>query len=167
MDNKNCQGCSGCNSQRQAAHNCGKDGSCGGCGCQNREIAITEREKDFLLLLAQLPFLPLAQFFSKSIDSEQANAMTLASVYLETADDSLDTILETGALLRDLEGKRLITLDYDKPLQNYDYTIFEESKAFKDFCQKQAVSGQPIVERGSIALTALGQEVLDSMEIFL
>lgn len=55
---------------------------------------------------------------------------------------------EAGLLLECLEKKGLISLDYDKPLQGFD------SAAYKGF---------PL--RGSMALTARGQDVLELLEV--
>lgn len=84
------------------------DKSCGGCsgsGCSGcgRELVLTGVELDFLRLLGQVAFLPVAR---KRDDP--------APVYLE--DDRL-TGEEYSLLLQTLEKKNLISLDYDKPLK--------------------------------------------------
>jgi hypothetical protein len=145
-----CRRCGSCGGQADPI--CGKDccGSCGSCGHKTREITLTERERDFLLLLGQLPFLPLARFGE------------LSPVYLESADEDIDTVLKTGLILRALDAKRLISLDYDKPLINGDYSVFERSEAYRTLCN-EADHFTP--KYGSIALTSLGQEALDSLSI--
>ncbi len=176
MNNKiqsRCGNCTGCSGQPKEGRQCGQGGCCASGGCRNREITITEREKDFLMLLAQIPFLPVARFVKKSTASEQPESEALAPVYLNSINDSIETVEETGLVLRVLEDKRLITLDYDKPLQNGDYSVFEESTLYKDFCSSMEKSctqdgyDLPVLECGSIALTSLGQEVLDTIEILL
>ena len=101
--------------------------SCGGCG---RDLTLTEGEIRVLEELAQIPFLPVY----RKPDSE-------LPIYLESQDASLE---EYGLILQCLEKKRLITLDYDKPLKN------------------AAPAPYPI--QGSMALTARGQMVIELLE---
>lgn len=79
--------------------NCGGNcGSCSGCG---RELVLTGKEMDFLNMLGQIPFLPVA----RKIDDP-------APVYLEEGDKD-----EMSLLLQCLEKKGLISLDFDRPLK--------------------------------------------------
>lgn len=150
---------------------CGHNGSCDG-GCQNRIIYITEDEKTFLMKLAQIPFLPLTRFVMRSTASDDTESGALAPVYMEDKNDAMNTVKKTGDILLSLEEKYLITLDYDLPLQNGDYSVYEESELYQLFRSTVAEGGkqagflfdQPVLERGSIALTALGQDALDSLE---
>lgn len=116
----NCGGCSG--------------GGCagGGCGacCSGDSIYLTQAECELLRTLGQLAFLPL----TRRLDGE-------TPVLLGGAEASGETIL---ALAR----KGLVSLDYDMPLQNFDYSPY---------------SGYPC--RGSIALSARGQGVVELLEI--
>ena len=66
----------------------------------------------------------------------------LTPVYLEGGDRE-----EMSLLLQCLEKKGLISLDYDKPLRQFD---------------ESAYAAYPI--RGSMALTERGQKVLELME---
>ena len=113
-------------------------GSCGGCtgdcggwtGCA-RELTLTEKEISFLRYMAQIPFLPVARALGED-----------TPVYEDGGDSD-----ENAVLLRCLEKKDLISLDYDLPLKNY--------------AERWYVS-RPI--RGSMALTARGQQVLELLE---
>ena len=107
---------------------CGKCcGNCGGCG----ELVLAPGEIDMLKKLSQIPFLPVAR--EAHIDTP---------IYL--GDDAYSK--EDGSLiLRCLEKRSLITIDYDQPLKGFPY------------------EGYPL--RGSIALTAKGQEIVELMEI--
>ena len=105
--------------------------SCGGCtGCA-RELTLTEKEISFLRYMAQIPFLPVARALGED-----------TPVYEDGGDSD-----ENAMLLRCLEKKDLISLDYDLPLKNY--------------AERWYVS-RPI--RGSMALTARGQQVLELLE---
>ena len=105
-------------------HNCS---SCSGC---SGSLTLTEGELQILDILAQIPFLPI---YRKLDDA--------TPIYLEDTQRSLE---EYSLILQYLETKRLITLDFDKPLSN------------------TADSHYPI--QGSMALTARGQAVIELLE---
>lgn len=79
---------------------CGNCGNCSGCA---RELELTEPEMDFLSLMGQVAFLPVARKMGD-----------LTPVYLE---DGTEKQEENALLLQCLEKKGLISLDYDKPLK--------------------------------------------------
>ena len=109
----------------------GCNGNCGSCSGCARELVLTEKEIDFLNLLGQYAFLPVARTMGD-----------LTPIYLEEGERE-----EMSLLLQCLEKKGLISLDYDKPLGNFD---------------EHAYAAYPI--RGSMALTERGQKVLELME---
>lgn len=110
---------------------CGGDcGKCAGCA---RELTLNEGEVAMLRTLGQIPFLPIA----RKPDGE-------TPVYLE---DARYTPEEYSLILLCLEKKGLVSLDYDLPLPNVDYSKY----------------GGCLVH-GSMALTARGQQVLDLLE---
>ncbi len=63
------------------------------------------------------------------------------------SDDDLDFSSSCGEAILGLAQKGLIRLDFDLPLTNYDYTAYERYN-----------------HKGSMALTAKGQNALDLME---
>lgn len=81
--------------------NCG--GNCGACQGCGRELVLTEKEIEFLKILGQIPFLPVAR-----------KAEDPAPVYLEEGDRE-----EMSLVLQCLEKKGLISLDFDKPLRGF------------------------------------------------
>ena len=109
---------------------CGKccGGSCGGCGA----IELTQEEIALLLRFAVLPFLPVVStsFGSKAVLAEPGGS-----------DNA-----ELSECIASLASKRLIRLDCDIPLSNYDYSGFDE---------------YPV--HGSMALTILGQTAIDRL----
>jgi hypothetical protein len=155
---KHCK--SGCGQQHDNENGCNHDGCGRCCGDMGRELVITDAEYAFLLQLAQLPFLHVARFVVRSSDPSRKPA-AFAPVHLSASDDSMDEVLETGETLRGLQEKGLITLDYDQPLKNFDYSQYEQ------FQNEQAPGSQVSLERGSLALTPTGQEVLDSLELLI
>ena len=112
----------GCN------HNCG---ACGGCA---GVLELTEGEIAFLQTLGQYAFLPIAR-----------KADDMVPVYLEQQDRPVE---EYSLILQILEQKRLVNLDYDKPLAGFDASQYA---AF------------PV--KGSVALTERGQIVVNMLEI--
>lgn len=107
------------------------NGNCSACSGCARELVLTQKEIDFLNALGQYAFLPVARTMGD-----------LTPVYLEEGEQE-----EMSLLLQCLEKKGLISLDYDKPLSNFD---------------EAAYAAYPI--RGSMALTERGQKVLELME---
>lgn len=117
---------------------CEQNGGCGHCcrncgSCQpNNDLYLTESELFLLQRFAQQPFWPVAR-----------RADDLNPVFLEGEDASADQVA-----LQSLAQKRLIRMDYDLPLSNFDYTSYHAYP-----------------HKGSMALTALGIEVLELLDI--
>lgn len=114
------------------------ESSCSGCqkscsGC-SPALYLTEVELKLLRRFGETPFLPVA----RQPDGE-------TPVCLEEGTGEQETV-SNGILA--LERKGLIDLDYNLPLQNFDYGPYA------------AWSRQ-----GSMALTVRGQEVLDVLDI--
>lgn len=86
----------------------GCNGNCSSCSGCARELVLTQKEIDFLNILAQYAFLPVARSMGD-----------LTPVYLEEGDRE-----EMSLLLQCLEKKGLISLDYDQPLGGFDETAY-------------------------------------------
>lgn len=108
-------------------HNCA---SCSGCA---GVLELTQGEIEMLLELGQFAFLPVAR-----------RADDMKPVYLEETEHSVE---EYSLILQCLEQKRLISLDYDKPMGNVDMSAYK---------------GYPV--HGSMALTERGQNVVEMLE---
>lgn len=117
-------------SQCDACGGCGGCGSCGGC---DGELVLAPGEIQMLRTLGQIPFLPVA----RRADSE-------TPIYLE---ETALPVSEYSLILACLEKRGLISLDFDKPLINFD---------------SSAYAAYPIC--GSMALTARGQKVVEILE---
>lgn len=147
---------------------------CGGCNCGHHqtEIQITEEETEFLKQLAQTPFLPLARFVLKSTKSSHLESVALAPVYLNDKADSMETVKSTAAVLKSLNEKGLITLDYEEPLENGNYLDYSDSALYAFFKETVAQAKDkdgylfdiPGLELGSIALTYLGQIAIENLD---
>jgi len=108
-------------------------GNCGSCGGCARELTLTEGELHLLDTLSEIPFLPVARKMGD-----------LDPVYLE---ENRYSVEEYSLILQCLEKKGLISLDYDKPLKNFDASAY---------------AAYPI--SGSMALTQRGQQVVEMLE---
>ena len=70
-----------------------------------------------------------------------------------------------------LEDMELITLDYDLPLQNYAYEEYRASSLFAYFVatveeaakQLHPTFDSPVLELGSMALTDIGEYMVDKL----
>ena len=151
---------------------CGSNGGgCGGCCCKRHEVILTEDEKKFLLLLAETPFLPVTKFLLKNSKSEHVESVALAPVYLLNKNDSMETVKKTGRTINSLTEHRIISLDYDIPLGNCDYSEYEPSDVFAYLKETVAegrsnpsfVFDMAALQFGSMALTGIGQDVLDKI----
>lgn len=113
--------------------NCASD--CGTCApCCAGPLLLTRLELTMLQRFGESPFLPVAR-----------NAGDETPVYLEDETYPRD---QYAAVLRNLEAKGLISLDYHLPLANFDYTSY---------------AAYPL--HGSMALTAAGQDALESLDV--
>ena len=114
---------------------CGNcSGNCGSCSGCAKVLELTQGEIDFLMALGQFAFLPIAR-----------RADDMVPVYLE---DTAYSREEYSLILQVLEQKRLVSLDYDKPLRNLDMSQY---------------AAYPV--KGSVALTERGQKVVEMLEI--
>lgn len=110
-------------------------GSCGSCGgCPAGGSLLLG--PDEIAVLNTLSQIPFLPI------ARRADSMT--PVYLE---DDAHTVAEYGVLLELLEKKGLISLDYDRPLKGFDDSAYR---------------AYPI--RGSMALTARGQSVVELLD---
>lgn len=153
--------------QPHQGHGCG---GCGCGGCSPAEIALDRPQAAFLARFAQTPFLPLTRFLYRSSKEEELESVGLSAVFLEGGED-LAAAKATGALLEGLEELGLITLDYDITLSNFDYSPYEASPLFAQFRAAVAEGAgrpgflfdTPVLEKGSMALTDLGQAVMEQV----
>lgn len=108
--------------------------NCGSGCCGGGTLLLVEAEVSLLRRLGETPFLPAAAAWDRK-----------APVYLEDREWPQEAY---AAAILGLAAKGLIRLDYDIPLENFDYA------SYRDY---------PL--HGSMALTGYGQEVLEQIEI--
>ena len=83
--------------------------ACRSCGHAN-ELLLTEEEIEFLKLLGQVAFLPVARKMGD-----------LDPVYLEEGEEKKE---HYSLLLQCLEKKGVVSLDYSKPLHGFDDSAY-------------------------------------------
>lgn len=145
---------------------CGQTGCCSGCGYP-QEIRLRRKEADFLFRFAELPFLPAASFYLRRLDGAAQDGDRLAPVFLETSSDSLAEVRANAAVLQRLAELRLISVSYTEPLGRFNYADYVNAPAFTEFCAQASGFAVPEIEHGSMALTSLGQEVVDDLELYV
>jgi hypothetical protein len=142
------------------------------CEGHHSDILLSDEETDFLRCLAQTPFLPLAKFVLKSSKSTHLESVALAPVYLNDKDESMESVKKTAAILTSLAEYGLITLDYDEPLENGNYTVYSSSSLYAFFKEtvtegaknKNFLFDTTALELGSIALTHRGRTIIKNMD---
>lgn len=146
-------------------------GVCKHCHCK-RHQGLKERELAFLLCLRQIPFLPVCAFAMGDGVNDQSDRIVFAPFYLLEPSESFERLIETGLLLQGLADKGFISLNYQLPLQGYDYLDYWQSNAYKTYCEavlsgkeNGALCSTPKLYCGSLALTMLGAALMDEWEI--
>ena len=146
----------------------------GDCAHSLESLTINSKEISFLKEFVKCSYLPVSRFIMSSSIEEEAWLESLAPVYINSIDDSMETVKEIRTVLSELEKKGLISLDYDIPLQDYDYTQHTKSALFSYF-QETVNEGKKNpsflfdtaeIELGSIALTEFGEKVFENIESF-
>ena len=145
--------------------------SAGDCAHSLESLTINSKEISFLAELVKCSYLPVSRFIMSSSIEEEARIESLAPVYINDIEDSMETVKEIGTVLSELEKKGLISLDYDIPLQKYEYIPYKESALFSYFKEtvnegkrKQSfLFDTAEIELGSIALTEFGARVFENL----
>jgi len=163
--------------QHDHSHSC-----CGDCCCDSHTFnlegdyafslgSINSKEISFMLELVKHSYLPVSRFIMSSSIETEARIVSLEPVFINDIDDNMETVKEIGKVLSELEKKGVISLDYDIPLQGYEYTQFKESALFSYF-QDTVNEGKrnlsflfdtAEIELGSIALTEFGERVFENI----
>lgn len=186
-DSCNCSG--GCCGGHDHSHSHDHGTSCGcgghdhdhgcGCGCgghdhdetptpvyQNQPIS--DGQKTFLQQLAQCCYLPLARYVVKSTKEPDFMTQALGPAFIQGDHDSLEELHQVASFLQELYDFGLVTLDYDIPLEGYDYAPYYASPVFASL--KEAVAEgmeKPgfwgdiaAIETGSMGLTEAAMDLL-------
>lgn len=143
-----------------------------GCTHSQEPLEISSEEISILLELKQSSYLPVSRFVMSSSTEEEARFVCLAPVYINALDDSMETVKKIGAILSVLEKKGLISLNYDIPLQDNDYTQHTNSVLFAYFTETvnegknnpSFLCDTAEIEFGSMTLTEGGKKVIGQIK---
>ena len=91
----------------------------------------------------------------------------LSPVYLYDKHDTMEDVKAIGAVLKGLEDKGLMSLDYDMPIHDFDYVMYTNSDLYAYFVDTIAeakgregfLCDRAQIELGSMAVTDLGEQV--------
>ena len=133
----------------------------------NKNITLTDDEKQFLSLFTQASFLPVSKFVLKSSKSDHLESVALAPVYLYGTTDSLDAVKNIGQIITRLSERNIIFLDYETPLKNCDYSSHEQSDVYallkEIVAEGQAdpnfVFDSTELQFGGMSLTRIGRKI--------
>ncbi len=176
-ETKETQGC-GCGGHEDGGCGCGGHDHGEGCGCGGHEDAtpmytynqepLSDGQKTFLQQMAQCCYLPVARYVVKSTKEDDFLMAAFGPVFIQGDHHTQVELEQVRSFLTELEQLGLLSLDYDIPLEGYDYAIYTESEVFKKL-EKAVAEGQGLpgffgdtatVETGSMALTEAAMDLL-------
>ena len=134
------------------------------CSSEGVATEIDEHELAILRELLKCNRLPVSQFEMCSSQTDEARFTALAPVYIDEKSDSMEKVKLTATRLKTLEAKKLISLDFEEAIPEYDYEKHLDSDLFHYF-ERTVQEGRrnarflcetAEIECGSIAITPLG-----------
>ena len=151
-----------------------------GCGCghhhhhdprpiteQALSVEVSGNELAILKTVEAVGCLPVARFVATKSDEEEVVIDCLSPVYLYDEHDTMEDVKAIGAVLKGLEEKNLLSLDYDMPIVEFDYSMYTNSDLYAYFVDTIAeakgregfLCDTAQIELGSMAVTELGEQV--------
>lgn len=127
---------------------------------------LTNREKELLKAIHEVPRFPIARFELRSTKQRELLSFALKHVYLTDPEASMEQVKADSAALEHLSQEKLITLDYALAVTvKKDYDVYFESELYKQFCEMVEEGKKkpgflfdtPAIRRGVAKLTAKGQ----------
>lgn len=130
-------------------------------------IEVSGHELAILKTVQAVGCLPVARFVALKSDEDEVVIDCLSPVYLYETTDTMEEVKVMGAVLRGLEDKGLLSLDYDLPIRDFDYSLYTDSELYAYFTRTIAeakgregfLCDTPDIELGSMAVTELGEQV--------
>ena len=147
-------------------HDTCTDGCCTDGCCSNKDAGMTIGKYEMVVLgeLLKYSYLPISRFVMCSSKTDDISFTALGPVYIDEKNDTMETVKSMANLLKSMEESNLISLDYDKKLQGYDYDTHMTSDVFCYFEETVREGHQnagfvcdiAAIECGSAALTDFG-----------
>ncbi len=153
--------CCGKHKHHHADENHAHDGCCGSHNHgDSKSDELTEDEQQLLSAVEKFGCIPVVRFVMKSSKSSHFESTALSAVYIMSAEDDMQDVKSRAKLFTSLEDKGLLSIDYDAPVSNYDYSEFTNSNIYKDFVtmMKESAGNEDFVfdiadmDKGSVAL---------------
>lgn len=123
-------------------HAHGEDCDCGHDHSQHHQASdfnlfdngvLNETAAAFMNLLETHRFLPCARFVVTSSAEPEFSNVALAPVFINDGTEDILFLRAIGNVMTALEHQGYISIDYDIPLEGFDYSYFKESNAYKLF----------------------------------
>ncbi len=92
---------------------------------------LNDSAASFMGLLNTHKFLPCARFVVKSSKESSFSNVVLSPVFVTDGTEQVSVLRSIGDILIGLELNDYISIDFDIPLEGFDYSYFYESAAFK------------------------------------
>ena len=130
-------------------------------------VEVNGNELAILKTVEAVGCLPVARFVGTNSAEEEVVIDFLSPVYLYDEHDTMEDVKAIGAVLKGLEDKGLMSLDYDMPIADFDYTMYTNSDLYAYFVDTIAeakgregfLCDRAQIELGSMAVTDLGAQV--------
>ncbi len=141
------------------------------CGGKLTSNMLSDEEKHFLAHLLERLYLPVSQFVLKSSKESAFASVTLSPVFIIEEKDTMEQVKDFGKMLKALEEKGFISLDFDIPIDNYDYKEYTNSSIFTYFkeCVEEGktkdgfLGDLAVIAKGSIAPTEDCKELFSTI----
>lgn len=147
------------------------------CGCGhdhshknivNHDGTVTDNQAVFLKQLKQFNYLPVAQCVIKSSTEHSFSVVAISPMFIRNPSDSLELVKEAGEFLLKLENQGLIEIDFDIPLNGYEYLEYKNSEVYKYFSEtindapkdRGFLGDTPTLELGSMVITKAGEDAI-------
>ncbi len=151
-------GC-GCNDTHEHSCDCG-------CGGHHHSTPVSienleQHEVNFLQHLIGYHYMPVSQFIVTSTKESGFASIALSPVFITEENNTMEQVRSIGDMLKGLEQKGYLTLDYDEPLKGYNYNEHYNSDVYAFFKQtveeaktkENFLGDTATIETGSIAPT--------------
>lgn len=146
------------------------------CGCEHdpkpisadaHAVEVNGNELAILQTVLGASCLPVARLIGTKQGESAVVIDCLSPVYLYETSDTMDEVKAVGAVLKGLEDKGLLSLDYDMPINGFDYSLYTQSDLFAYFVHTIDEAKErggflcdtAQIELGSMAVTDLGEQV--------
>lgn len=142
---------------------------CPNCPCRSGGNALPPmdgQEKALLAKLGVYAYLPICRLVARNTLREQSYVVVAAPLYLEEPHTPASEAEDVSRALQALYTRGYVTLDYQLPLQGYDYSQITRTDYVQELLWRYQLPLSTLeVDQGSACLTLQGQEALEDAEL--